>query len=234
VDRQVPATFDWLIADQDYEGLGYFLFNNTIFQHRARGMLLKASNGHVINNIIDGSSIAGIAIFPELYWNEADYSHNLVVCGNIVRNVAYHWAPVGGILVTAVNPEGQATQGYGHQNIALIGNLIEYVNFTNLVVTSGKNITLHRNQINSPFQQQPWGSSSFYSISSVAWMTQVEINIQGNCLSNVGKFATNITVFSAGVVTNVPSPSSVFKDCQNPVPDCSEFFDHHIKKRFNF
>jgi len=140
-------------------------------------MLLKASNGHVFDNIIDGSSMAGIAIFPELYWNEADYSHDLLVCGNIVRNVAYHSWPVGGILVTAVDPSNHATKGYGHQNVALIGNVIENVNFTNLVITSGKNISFHHNQISNPFLQQPWGTNSIYDVSAVAWLSEVEIGI---------------------------------------------------------
>lgn len=71
--------------------------------------------------------------------------------------------PVGGVLVTAVNPNNTDVAGYGHVNIFfknnninskkkvfitlwfnadvnIVGNLIENVNFTNVVLTSGTSI----------------------------------------------------------------------------------------------
>jgi len=54
--------------------------------------------------------------------------------------------------------------------------------------------------------------------------------ISGNCISNVGKFATNITVFAADVVANVPS-EGMFKECMNNVPTCVDLVGKEVWRR---
>ena len=45
-------TFDWILSDASSCGNGFSLRNNTIQNHRARGMLIKASNGEIVGNRI--------------------------------------------------------------------------------------------------------------------------------------------------------------------------------------
>ena len=89
LDRALAAGPEFLAGDPAANGSGYVLRDNDIRNHRARGMLLKADDGLVENNRIDGSTIAGIVLAPELWWNEACYSRNVTLRGNAVRHVGY-------------------------------------------------------------------------------------------------------------------------------------------------
>jgi len=57
LDHALPAEFDDLVSNPAAAGSGYILRQNTIRNHRARGMLLKADNGLVEGNTIDGSTM---------------------------------------------------------------------------------------------------------------------------------------------------------------------------------
>jgi hypothetical protein len=56
LDAPLAADFDYLASNPAATGSGYILRGNTIANHRARGMLLKADHGLVEGNTIDGSS----------------------------------------------------------------------------------------------------------------------------------------------------------------------------------
>lgn len=62
--------YDFVAFNQDRSSSPFLLKNNTIQNHRARGMLIKASNGTIEGNRIENSSLGGIIITPELYWGE--------------------------------------------------------------------------------------------------------------------------------------------------------------------
>ena len=64
-------------------------------------MLLKADNRLVQGNLVDGSTIAGIVVSPEVP-DEAGYSHHVRIIGNTLRNSGYattgSWAPCAAAL----------------------------------------------------------------------------------------------------------------------------------------
>ncbi|HZE95700.1 MAG TPA: hypothetical protein VE981_01620, partial [Planctomycetota bacterium] len=60
----LPAGFDWQASNPAAAGSGYVVRHTVIRNHRARGLLLKADDGLVEGNTIDGSTTAGIVLAP--------------------------------------------------------------------------------------------------------------------------------------------------------------------------
>ena len=146
LDRDVPGlAADDLACNAETQGDGYVVRGNTILNNRARGMLLTASDGLVEGNTVDGSTMAGIALCPELYWMQSDFARNVVIRGNTVRNTGYAmlgpWSgQLGGILVTAEIESGRPQRG-----ITIEGNRIEGIYGPGIVVRHAADVTLRGN-----------------------------------------------------------------------------------------
>ena len=153
LDPGLDAGFDYLCSNPSALGSGYVLRNNTIRNHRARGMLLKAHNGLVEGNTIDGSSISGIVLAPELWWNEACYSRNVIIRNNTVRNLPDNPRSYGAVVVAAVTD--RAVPGYGHRHIVLEDNRTENINGVNLLITSAADVTIKNNRFINPQRVRP-------------------------------------------------------------------------------
>ena len=113
-------------------GHGYKIIGNVIRRNRARGMLLKADDGLVENNLVEDSSIAGIVVSPEADGGEAGYAHNVLIRGNTVRHTGYGengpWnSQAGGITVKGDGP-------IGNQNITFENNVFDRVMGANLIL----------------------------------------------------------------------------------------------------
>ncbi len=153
LDRPVNAPFDSLASDPAHSGAGFKIIGCTIRNHRARGMLLKADNGLVKNNTVDGSTIAGIVVSPETYWGEAGYSRNVTIIGNTIRHTNYAmtgpWYPQAGALT--IMGEGSM----GQRNIQIRGNTFEDINVANIEVRWADGVTIQGNRF-----LRPHGSAS--------------------------------------------------------------------------
>jgi hypothetical protein len=187
LDRELDADFDYLCSNPSALGSGYILRNNTIRNHRARGMLLKAHNGLVEGNTIDASSISGIVLAPELWWNEACYSRNVVIRNNTVRNLPDNPESYGAIAVAAVTD--RAVPGYGHRQIVLDNNRIENTNGVNLLITSADDVTVRNNRFTnaqravSPAAGAKWGEDS----GALLYVTEAKgVHVAGNIVSGLG------------------------------------------------
>ena len=134
--------FDWVAFNADKGSAGFTLRNNTIRNHRARGMLIKASDGVVIGNRIENSTLGGIIITPELAWGEGDYVTNLTVTGNSVRNVCIGLQCYGGLALGAVDPSNRLAPAPGHFNVTVTDNRFENISQMNLWVSSAYGVTL--------------------------------------------------------------------------------------------
>jgi parallel beta-helix repeat protein len=153
VDRPLNLSPDDLVGMPMAEGDGFVYRNNTIRNNRARGILIKASDGLVEGNAINGSTIAGIVISPELGGGmESDFSHKLVVRDNSVRHVAYQnigpWINQAGAISLTCDPGG----GIGHDTVTFEGNTVEYQDGINLLVTNARNVTIRGNRFLHPMQ----------------------------------------------------------------------------------
>ena len=55
------------------DGAGYKIIGCRLGNTRSRGILAKADDGLIKNNVIEGCGQAAISLGPEYYWNEANY-----------------------------------------------------------------------------------------------------------------------------------------------------------------
>ncbi len=70
------------VSNPMINGPGYKIIGCKIGGTRSRGVLLKADNGLVEDNLITGCGMPAVSLGPEYYWNEADYVWHVRVIGN--------------------------------------------------------------------------------------------------------------------------------------------------------
>jgi len=155
LDRPLSAQFEDLLDDPAANGSHYIVRNCTIRNHRARGMLLKADDGLVENNTVDGSTMAGIVVSPELWWNEAGFTHNITIRGNTVRHVGYQnagpWMGQAGAITVRGDDEkisrpAEKDEQFGHQHVVIENNTIEDCDGVNLLVSSASDVLIKNNK----------------------------------------------------------------------------------------
>lgn len=144
LDRPVTAGCDYLAGNPAAAGAGYVLRNNTIMNHRERGMILQADNGLIENNVINGSTLIGIFIGPESYWGSAVYSRNVTIRNNTISNVGY-WAGSTGAVVVAPNSQYDLPPAGAFQNIVIDGNTFQNFNVTGIFVSSASGVAITNN-----------------------------------------------------------------------------------------
>jgi hypothetical protein len=67
-----------------------FLFDNCLSQNiRSRGLLIKASEGKIVNCTFRNIGMACAAILYEIYWGESGVSENLTVSRNVMDHIGY-------------------------------------------------------------------------------------------------------------------------------------------------
>ena len=186
VREDLPAGcgFDFIVSCPNRTGNGFQLRNNIVRYHRARGMLIKSSNGIIINNTVEGSTMAGLLMAPELYWGEADYAHNNTIQNNTFINTAYTLQGVAGIAIGAVGPNHNFATGLGHSDIRVMGNRFINISNTNVWITSARSVVLSGNVFDHPFPHTPWAQCCFrVPHDNLAWITQTQdIQLVNNCV----------------------------------------------------
>jgi len=215
LDHALPAEFDDLVSNPAAAGSGYILRQNTIRNHRARGMLLKADNGLVEGNTIDGSTMGGIVLSPEFWWNEASYSHDVIIRNNTIRHVAYAPDQLGSVLVATT--ENAPVAGCGHRRILIDGNRFVELNGVNLLITSACDVTVRKNRFIQSQQQaaetggRSWGEHP----DALVFVTEArQVRFEGNTASGLGPFnkqlieATPSAIPLDGVKTGIRSTST--------------------------
>ncbi len=187
--RPLPASFDYLASNSAASGSGYVLRNNTILNHRARGMILKADNGLVEANTIDGSTMGGIVLMPEFWWNESGLNHNVIIRGNTIRNVARAPRQLGAVVIAELDPT--PIPGCGHRHIFIEGNRFEDINGVNVLIASACDVSVRNNRFVRPQQQAAeaggaeWGEDSGVLI----FVKEAQgVRLENNQTSDAGPF----------------------------------------------
>jgi hypothetical protein len=187
LDRPLAAGFDFLASNPVAVGSGFVLRNNTIRNHRARGMLLKADGGLIEGNTIDGSTMGGIVLTPEFWWNEAGYSRNVTIQHNTIRHVAYAPEQLGAVVIAAI--ETEPISGNGHRHIVLADNRFENLNGVNVLITSASdvlvknNLFIHAQRVRAPVAGAAWGEDT----GALIFVTKADqVRIQGNLVEDLG------------------------------------------------
>jgi len=209
INKTVDCPFDSLASDPAHSGSGFKIIGCTIRNHRARGMLIKADDGLIENNLVDGSSIAGIVISPETYWGEAGYSSNIKVVGNTIRHTNYamtgSWYPQAGALT--IMGEGSM----GQRGITIVGNTFEDLNVANIEVRWADGVAISNNRFLNPHQNPSTagavGKDNGVDSNSVIWIGDSKnVTISGNWVKNPGGNGSLVTV--AKTASNVTGANS--------------------------
>ena len=197
-----PLEFDFVLSNANAAGDGFSIRNSFVGFHRARGMLIKASDGVIENNTIANSTMGGIIITPELYWGEADYVHNLTVVNNTIVGVGAGRQGYGGIALGAFDPSNQPATGQGHRDVVIARNRVVDVGYAPVWLSSVAGLVFEGNSIESPFPvSPPWATCCENVPLGVAvWVTEAsDAAFSGNCVISPGAYESGVFNVTASV-----------------------------------
>jgi hypothetical protein len=207
-------TFDWVMVNTNAVGSGYSIRNATIRNHRARGMLLKGSHGLVEDSSITNSSLGGIIVTPELYWEEASYARNVTLRNNTLTLTSSGIQSYGGIALGAVAPNGQLALSTGHSLIVIENNTLIDAGYSPIWLNAAGNVILRGNFLKTPFHATnatllPDCCMPLPTQKIAVYVQSVQdVFIEGNCVelaptgSNSLQFLLNVSSDSTGSWTN--------------------------------
>ncbi|MEI6751979.1 MAG: right-handed parallel beta-helix repeat-containing protein [Paludibacter sp.] len=146
VDKELTFGFGTVIADVNKMGNGFLVKNCNFSYNRSRGILIKASNGSVIGNTLQGNWMTSVLISPEAWWLESGCSDNIEVSNNIILDNKQDKA----IQITGEGFDGETAPAGLHNNINITNN--EFTNcFSPVIyVASTKNGNITGNKITKP------------------------------------------------------------------------------------
>ena len=141
LDREVNLPMGSVIASMNRMGNGFLVQDSDFGMNRSRGVLVKASNGKIIDNRMTGNWGHGIQIAPEWWWLESGSSNDVEMRGNIIkdcRDIA--------IKIEARAGNGQRAPAGAHNRITLTNNSITGSPLPNIFVTSTKGLIITGNK----------------------------------------------------------------------------------------
>ena len=145
--------------------------------------------------LVDGSTIAGIVLSPETYWNEACNSRDAVIRNNTIRNTGLgpaNWGTLqaGAITITADSTDDHTPVAGGHRNIRIENNTIEGCPGPNLEVTSAEHVTLIGNTFrNTHPVRRPNGERYHIDTDAGIWLDNVtDVTMARNTVIGMGPF----------------------------------------------
>ena len=199
-DGPLKLAAGYLMSSPDRNGSGFAVRNNTIRNHRARGILIKASEGVVENNTVEGSSIAGIVLAPEPeYWLEADYSRDVLVRNNVLRKVGHGARNAGSIQAGAISVVADSKGAAdGHRNITIENNTIEDAAGCNVIIMSAKGVTVTGNRFVRPGHAAIGAGTKFgVDGSAMIWIDHAQdVVLEDNVATDVGPQTTKPVVIT--------------------------------------
>ena len=132
-------------------GAGFVIRNNTMRFHRRHGMLLRAGDGRVEGNRIEGVSGLGIVVTNEPDWPEGPMSWNLLIRGNTVIGCGYGQygdRPDGGMIQLRGCKLGHGlSEGHGLREITVADNTIVDAPQCGIYVGSAEGVKITGNTI---------------------------------------------------------------------------------------
>ena len=141
LNREVNIPLGGVICSANRTGNGFAVKGCNFGFNRSRGILIKASNGEVSNNKIEGSWMSAILVAPEYWWLEAGSSCNLKITGN--RITGCKGIP---ILAEAIAGDGGTAPAGAHQNIVIAKNSLSNCTKPGILVTSTRGLKIEENQ----------------------------------------------------------------------------------------
>jgi len=151
LDRAVEIPMGGVICSSSRIGNGFTVKDCDFGYNRSRGILIKASDGEVNGNRMEGCWMSAILVAPEYWWLEAGSSSNLKLTDNTIT-------ACGGtaISIEATAGNGNRTPPAGaHRNIVITGNTITAGSLPNIRVIATDGLRIENNIFQSPKPGSP-------------------------------------------------------------------------------
>lgn len=142
LDHEMNLPRGGVICSANRIGNGFAVKRCTFGYNRSRGILIKASQGEVTGNRIEGSRMSAILVSPEYWWLEAGSSSDVLVEANTISKC-------GGvpICIEAVAGNGAIAPAGAHDNLTIRGNRIEESPMPGILVTSTSGLRIDKNTL---------------------------------------------------------------------------------------
>jgi hypothetical protein len=141
LDRKVNVATGGVVSSLNMGGSGFVVKDNKMGYTRARGILVKSSDGVISGNEITGCELSGIILAPELFWMEAGFSRNVTIENNTIKdcmfaNSSYGIEQAAYISVIAINASHNIVPVGGFKNITVQNNILENSPVPAMIFTS--------------------------------------------------------------------------------------------------
>lgn len=204
LDAPVDAVPGDYLANADQCNRGFLIADNQVKNTRARGILVKASEGTIANNEVENTWLPGLQMRPEPeFWFEADYVADVDVisnrfnrCGIGARNSGNK---AGSILIDSTDTSWNA---YGNQDILLADNIISNAPGCGIYIRFAANVELRDNLIRNSHE---WMADNSTYNQSVVWLETVDnISFTGtNWVCGLGALADRNNLIGYGNAVGV-------------------------------
>lgn len=189
------------VSNADQSNEGFEISGCSVRNTRARGILVKASDGVISNNVVVTAWLAGIQLRPEpVLWMEGDFSSDLHIVGNSLNRCGVSPNSYGSVRVDAEDP---AWNAYGHQSLLFEGNTVSNAPGCSIYLRYAAQVELRNNAF---YHSHEWMVSTAVWNRSVVWLdTADQILFTGsNTVHNLGGGANASALIGTGAnVSNV-------------------------------
>ena len=197
-----------LLANRAGDSSGFAITNNSVDNTRARGILIKASNGVVRNNTVFNTLLPGIQVRPDAdFWMEGDFAHNVIIEDNELTRCSL--ARSNGYTPIYVDARGfdNWTPGSGHSNLTIRRNKVTtpasapiFIRFADDVKLRSNSTSNSHNFISAfPFYDsvirlERANNVSIYGVNLVSGINEANANM--SALIDTGPQVTNLNVIA--------------------------------------
>jgi hypothetical protein len=140
LDRKVDIPRGGVVCSANRIGSGFVVKGCDFGFNRSRGILIKASQGEISGNRMEGCWMSAILVSPEYWWLEAGSSSDLTITGN--RIVDCGGVP---IRIEASGGNGAIAPAGAHRNITVTGNTITGCAMPGILATSTIGLKMDNN-----------------------------------------------------------------------------------------
>ncbi len=204
----VSASDGGWIANRGGESSAFSITNNSIQNTRARGILIKASNGVVRGNVIFNTLLPGIQVRPDAEtWLEGDFAQNVLIEDNELRRCAIGRSNSFAPIYVSARGFDNWTPGSGHINLTIAHNLIFNAPGASILVQYSDDVQIRSNRyltshnltntspwFNSVIRMENANNVSVLGVNLVMGINQQNANL--SALISSGPKVTNTSIFA--------------------------------------